>query len=74
MADIHRGWEYAREKKGSVAKIRQVQCLQFKKRQSKNCCCAFQCSNTPANHPELGYHTFPSDKDAERKRKWISAV
>ena len=33
-------------KKGGVAKIRQVQFLQVKKRQSKNCCCAFQCSNT----------------------------
>ena len=41
-------------------------------RRSKNCCVAFGCSNSPTNHPELSYHTFP--KNEVRKEKWISAV
>ena len=42
---------------------------------SRNCCCAFGCSNTPAKDAKLSFHTFPSaEKHLERRQKWIASV
>jgi hypothetical protein len=48
----------------------------FQKRSSsRNCCCAYGCSNTPAKNPKLSLHTFPNEhKQPERRLKWIAAV
>ncbi|XP_067944989.1 THAP domain-containing protein 1-like [Watersipora subatra] len=46
-----------------------------KGKRSRNFCCAFGCSNTPAKDSKLSFHTFPSEeKHLDRRNKWIDAV